>query len=489
MRATAFSTDGRSFAFELPLADALPIGSYVTVTLKGGRVFMGQVLEETVSRIPTADRDEHGPREFVSGRGNLLAELHADGSRRLDGSAVFGEAIVASAEPEVVSDHLSSSLGSTVGLEIGQVQRLDDVVAPLHASGFARHSFLCGQSGSGKTYTLAVILERLLLHTDLRIALVDPNSDYVKLNTLQEQDQIGLDDADYRDLKTRYDEMAAGVYPFGGESSPLPLQVRFGHLTFKQQTMVLDLDPTTDPEDYNAFVRTVQSLQDSEYGLDELLDRIRSSFDDGMRRLGLRIQNQGVTDMKIWAEDSQDRIADQVPDDWRMISLDLGSLPSQREGSIAAAAFLGSLWKTRYSRTPTLIVIDEAHNVCPQDPASASQALATEHVVRIAGEGRKYGLYLLLATQRPEKVHQNVLSQCDNLILMRMNSAADLRSLSESFGYAPEALLNQAAGFGLGEGLAAGSIAPDPLLFRTGRRYSVEGGSNVPSTWAQNRLT
>lgn len=109
-----------------------------------------------------------------------------------------------------------------------------------------------------------------------------------------------------------------------------------------------------------------------------------------------------------------------------------------------------------------IIVIDEAHNACPQDPIDADQALATEHVVHIAGEGRKYGLYLLLSTQRPDTVHQKVVSQCDNLVLMKMNAASDIRQLSELFSYAPSTLIEQASSFGLGEGLAAGKIAPDP---------------------------
>ena len=168
-----------------------------------------------------------------------------------------------------------------------------------------------------------------------------------------------------------------------------------------------------------------------------------------------------------------------------MIVADVGSLPSRQELSVASAALLGYLWDQRHARRPIIIVIDEAHNVCPQNPTDPNQALATEHVIRIAGEGRKYGLYLFLSTQRPSKVHQNVLSQCDNLMLMKMNSATDIRTLSETFSYAPASLVEQAAGFGLGEGLAAGKIAADPLLFKSGRRFTVEGGIDVPSTWAR----
>lgn len=53
------------------------------------------------------------------------------------------------------------------------------------AHGFNRHTFLCGQSGSGKTYSLGVILERLLTETGLRLVILDPNSDFVRLGMVR----------------------------------------------------------------------------------------------------------------------------------------------------------------------------------------------------------------------------------------------------------------------------------------------------------------
>lgn len=51
--------------------------------------------------------------------------------------------------------------------------------------GFNRHTFQCGQSGSGKTYSLGVILEQLLIETDLRVVVLDPNSDFVRLGQVR----------------------------------------------------------------------------------------------------------------------------------------------------------------------------------------------------------------------------------------------------------------------------------------------------------------
>jgi DNA helicase HerA-like ATPase len=296
----------------------------------------------------------------------------------------------------------------------------------------------------------------------------------------------GFSGDEYRSLAERYEAVAPRVQVFGGEGSEDRLQALFGRLPFRQQTMVLGLDPITDAQEYNAFTRIVRGLDTDEYSLDEVMMAIRSTFDDGARRLGLRIENLGIQDQTIWAG-ANEPIMRRLSDDWRMMVADTGSLPSPAEASVASAALLTMLWERRRSRQPMIIVIDEAHNVCPQNPQDANQALATETVVKIAGEGRKFGLYLLLSTQRPSKLHQNVISQCDNLLLMKMNSASDLRSLSEIFSYAPTGLVELAAGFGLGEGLAAGRIAPNPLLFKSGSRLTLEGGSDVPSSWARAR--
>ena len=149
-----------------------------------------------------------------------------------------------------------------------------------------------------------------------------------------------------------------------------------------------------------------------------------------------------------------------------------------------AATVLGALWRRRERREPVLVVIDEAHNVCPARPEDDLVALATEHAVRIAAEGRKFGIYLLVSTQRPQKVHENVISQCDNLVLMRLNSTADSAFAQAVFSFVPAGLVERATTFRLGEALVAGKIAPDPALIRFGARIAEEGGADVPSTWA-----
>jgi hypothetical protein len=107
--------------------------------------------------------------------------------------------------------------------------------------------------------------------------------------------------------------------------------------------------------------------------------------------------------------------------------------------------------------------------------------------VLIAGEGRKFGLHLLVATQRPGKVHPNVVSQCDSFVLMRMNGAADVEELTSLFSHVPAPLLRRALGFDLGQARLAGPISPVPVLVQVGARHTPEGGGDVPTTWTTPR--
>jgi uncharacterized protein len=168
----------------------------------------------------------------------------------------------------------------------------------------------------------------------------------------------------------------------------------------------------------------------------------------------------------------------------RCLVVDIGSLPSRDEQALVAAAVLRGLWQRRLRREPVLAVIDEAHNVCPAAGGDPLTRLATEHAIRIAGEGRKFGIYLLVASQRPQKVHENVLSQCDNLVLMRLNSSADAAFIQALYGFAPPGLVGLATDFGLGQALVAGKIAPHPAIVRFGNRVAREGGGDVRSDWA-----
>jgi DNA helicase HerA-like ATPase len=359
--------------------------------------------------------------------------------------------------------------------------------ALIDARGFTRHTFLCGQSGSGKTYSLGVVLEQLLMNTDLRMAIFDPNADYVKLNTFPVVTTTTDRAPDEQELNARYEARVSDLKVLRPSSvdaySSLPLCVRFSDLSHDDQARVLQLDPLDDREEYDVTRKLADGLGREDYQLEDIQAAGRSDLSNAARQVLLRIANLGVAGWGVWARENEAPLADTLTNEWRSVVLDVSRFERPIERSVVALAMLRHFWKHRESRQPVLLVIDEAHNVCPKEPLDQIQAAATELAISIAGEGRKYGIYLLLSTQRPDKLHPNVLSQCDNLILMRMNSLIDLGDLQRAFSFVPPGILAESLTFKQGEALIAGKLVPGPLLTQMGKRISAEGGADVPADW------
>lgn len=467
----ASSIDGRRFTFQAPLDGVdLRLGGYVVLDRRDGPA-LGQILELRLALDQAADLDvpaEAGPGAGLRA-GLVLRHAAGEGAVLEDAGAPFHDAPLRPAATADVAAWADRRGGS---LDVGELALAPGVPARLDARGFDRHTFLCGQSGSGKTYALGVVLERLLLRTGLRIVVLDPNSDFARLAAVRP----GADPA----LAGRYAEVARGIAVHtaraGGDER---LRLRLAELEPEAQAALLRLDPIADREEYAELAALLAT------GRPPTTEELEASGRPEAHRLALRARNLRVEDFAVWAGEDAGSVLDAVADPAaRCVVVDLGSLAEREEQALVAAAVLGELWRRRERREPVLVVIDEAHDVCPGRPADALTALATEHSVRIAAEGRKFGLHLLVSTQRPQKVHENVVSQCDNLVLMRLSSRADAAFAQAIFSFVPAGLVEHAATFGLGEALVAGKIAPDPALVRFGRRLSQEGGADVPVTWA-----
>jgi DNA helicase HerA-like ATPase len=340
--------------------------------------------------------------------------------------------------------------------------------AELNAAKLNRHTFWCGQSGSGKTYALGVLLEQVLLRTELPILVLDPNADFVRLGEPRAETDAAtaaaLRGLDVRVLHSTQRDV--------GEA----LKVRFLGLSVPSKAAVLRLDPIADAEEYNMLLRINRFAE----GFDEstYMSTLRESSNPAQVQLAMRIENLQVMEWDVWSRGAL-AATDVIAERPRATVLDLGGFTHPSEPKAAALAVLEQLWVRREERRPILIVIDEAHNICPPNPQSPVERALTALVQLIAAEGRKFGLWLLLSTQRPTKIHPNVLSQCDNLGLMRMNSPRDLLELSEVFGYAPEAMVQASSSFVQGRALFAGGFLAEPAFVQMGPRLTIEGGADV----------
>ena len=175
-------------------------------------------------------------------------------------------------------------------LAIGRLMDAPAEAAELTAPRFNRHTFWCGQSGSGKTYALGVVLEQLLARTQLPIVVFDPNADFVRLAEVRPEAEVTETAALLKDRDIR-------VLRSGGKGAPL--RARFTALSLPAKAAVLRLDPLVDRAEYNSLLHAGEVIS----GSDErgVVGQLRASADPSRLALAERLENLAVTEWEVWA--------------------------------------------------------------------------------------------------------------------------------------------------------------------------------------------
>ncbi|ALL01387.1 hypothetical protein Pyrde_1341 [Pyrodictium delaneyi] len=146
--------------------------------------------------------------------------------------------------------------------------------------------------------------------------------------------------------------------------------------------------------------------------------------------------------------------------------------PSRGDTDHAVARLIAEAFTvstTSYSpQRRTLIVVEEAHNLAPAGENRASKSL----LLRVAREGRKWGLSLILVSQRPGFIDPGILSQAATLIALRITNPDDLTGIKRGVGSVSQETVERLPDLEPGQALVSGLAVPErriPLLVRVER--------------------
>lgn len=115
---------------------------------------------------------------------------------------------------------------------------------------------------------------------------------------------------------------------------------------------------------------------------------------------------------------------------------------------------------------PALLVLEEAHNFAPAHASTSAEQRSITATKQIAQEGRKFGIGLILISQRPSRLDETTLSQCNSFVIMRLVNPADqnfVRKVVESLGEEEAKMLPD---LDVGEALLSGQLINFPVLTR-----------------------
>lgn len=128
---------------------------------------------------------------------------------------------------------------------------------------------------------------------------------------------------------------------------------------------------------------------------------------------------------------------------------------------------------------PILLVYEEAHKYVPNSELSKYRSSKTS-IERIAKEGRKYGVTLLLASQRPSEISETIFSQCNNFIAMRLTNPVDQSYVKKLLPDSLGTLIDKMTSFRQGEALLVGESVVLPSIVQIARCDPAPSSNDIP---------
>ena len=355
--------------------------------------------------------------------------------------------------------------GTEEGLNIGYLADRPDVHVSVDVRGMRRHVAIVAQTGAGKSHTAGVLMEELL-RKGASIIVLDPHADYVLMRRTSSGSFYNGSIKVFRTpLSTgRYDSSQKGIVDeftlrfsdleADDISEIMGIKESWTNLRKSVETTVKNMHGKRDFDD---FVKTAESLEPEDYhriaGRIRLLTKVKSIFSD--RTTGL-----------------SDYLAPGM-----MSILDLSGMDQFLAGYFSYRV-LDEIYDSKVTSTyqfPVFVFIEEAHNFVPP----GSQAQIAQIIKKIASEGRKFGIFLVVITQRPGKIDQDVLSQCNSEIILRITNPLDQRAILESGEAISQAVIDDLPSLNVGEAILVGQFVKVPVNVRIRERESMEGGGDI----------
>lgn len=324
---------------------------------------------------------------------------------------------------------------------------------------------ICGKRGGGKSYSAATIIEEILslekeYSEKIACVIFDPVGIYWSMKFPNEQQanlvrEWNLEQKGFDNVKVYVPLELKEIYEKAG--IPVDYTISISPKEFSPDDWALAFNLERTSQEAVGLERNFNELiTEKDFDIDDFITKIK---DDKM--VGQEVKNVLINFLEVvksWGIFSKEgmKIEDIVKANQASV-IDLSRVKGEAWGlrNLIAAWITRQTYRERVlarkeeelarveRREPkkvfplTWIIAEEAHNFCPSDRTTVS----TEALLTIAKQGREPGISLIVITQMPNKIHQDILSQSDIVISFRLTSKDDLDALHRVYqSYMPEEL-------------------------------------------------
>ena len=305
------------------------------------------------------------------------------------------------------------------------------------------HNFVANDIIVHNSFTMGVIMEEMMklpphVKRNLCGIIIDTQGIYWTMKSPSEKDAAALKEWDMKpsgfNVEVYVPEGQEKIFRTAGVDFDKTFSFAPSEISAEDWLGVFELDPN---EPLGILLQRSVTKLTGNYSIDDIIKSIKSSEGFGNEKLALENRFEAA---KTWGIFGSSRVPPLL-EPGKMTILDISLTPQNVRALLVGLASkkifiervearrkeeLAEIEIATIKRTPMpWIFIDEAHNFLPNDGITS----ATEPLNRIVKEGRQPGITLVLATQRPEKLHPDALAQTDMIISHRLTAKNDVDAL------------------------------------------------------------
>ncbi|MEM2098507.1 MAG: ATP-binding protein [Candidatus Bathyarchaeia archaeon] len=415
----------------------------------------------------------------VWGKARVLGYLTDKGELQLPKKAVTPGKPVYVAPTELLEKFYNYSQAEAI--QIGNLITRSEVPVALSIKGFRRHLAILAQTGSGKTYLAGILADELLAKGGT-VIMLDPHADYVFLGRTADGKRHELSDR----ITVFRNPASTGRYSEGEVGRISPYEICFSDLDIDEICLIANIGKSMTSireglEQAFEFVKAEKEVFQPEDLLEELeaADKWKELGGDVKRKIpGAKAAKKYIKQLvRMHVFTSASTSIDAMLTPQHLSIVDLSGL-SDEVADYIAYSILTDIYERASSNElefPVFIFVEEAHRFIPCEGRTDSSRI----IKKIAAEGRKFGVFLVVITQRPSKIHPDVLSQCNSQIILRITNPDDQVAIAKSSERLGQTLLSDLPGLNTGEAVIVGEMTRAPVMVKIKKRRTKEGGSDI----------
>ena len=332
------------------------------------------------------------------------------------------------------------------GLEIGSV-KVTNTTAKINMNRLLnKHFAILSISGGGKSYLTSILLEELLKREEgwgtPAIVLFDVHGEYSYLKEIPElKNKVSVQDISYFQIS-------------------VPKMPVFSFKRYQENISSVQL------RELVKFIKRLKKNKEKKnrYTIRDIIELLETELEGNKNTRQALIGWLSDLDRLTLFGSQENPTLDNIIEKQQLVIFNLQKEISIRKKQIIVDYICTRLFDMRRLNIipPFLLVIEEAHQFCPE--AAHSKAISKSIIEMIAREGRKFMSCLCLISQRPKRLSTTALSQCNSKMVLNIKNPYDLKHLMDSSEAITKEYASMISSLGVGEMLLMGTAVNYPVF-------------------------